>query len=51
MKAHGVDTAHRVVADLAMLSRDEGFQSSCQTVKTSRDLDGLLYGMPTASCT
>ncbi|MEO6090203.1 MAG: acyl-CoA dehydrogenase family protein [Umezawaea sp.] len=43
MKAHGVDTAHRVVADLAVLLGAAGFQSSCQTVKTGRDLGGLLY--------
>ncbi|RLK58545.1 acyl-CoA dehydrogenase family protein [Actinokineospora cianjurensis] len=43
MKAHGVDTAHRVVAELAVLLGAAGFQVSCQAVKTSRDLSGLLY--------
>ncbi|MPZ79586.1 MAG: hypothetical protein GEV28_03950 [Actinophytocola sp.] len=42
-KAHGVDTAHQAVAELALLLGAAGFRADSQTAKTGRDLSGLRY--------
>lgn len=42
-KAHGIDTANSVTAELALLLGASGFRADCQTAKTRRDLSGLLY--------
>jgi alkylation response protein AidB-like acyl-CoA dehydrogenase len=42
-KAHGVDTAHQAVAELALLLGATGFQAASPIAKTRRDLIGLLY--------
>ncbi|MGH3874267.1 MAG: acyl-CoA dehydrogenase family protein [Pseudonocardiaceae bacterium] len=42
-KAHGVDTAHQTVAELALLLGATGFQATSPIAKTRRDLTGLLY--------
>lgn len=41
-KAHGVDTAHTVTADLALLVGAAGFRHDSPIAKTRRDLAGLL---------
>lgn len=43
MKAHGIDTANRAAADLALLSGATGFRADSPIAKTRRDLGGLLY--------
>jgi alkylation response protein AidB-like acyl-CoA dehydrogenase len=43
MKAHGIDTAHRVVAELALLLGATGYRADSPIAKTHRDLGGLLY--------
>jgi alkylation response protein AidB-like acyl-CoA dehydrogenase len=43
MKAHGIDTAHRVVAELALLLGAAGYRADSPIAKTHRDLGGLLY--------
>ncbi|TCO61085.1 acyl-CoA dehydrogenase family protein [Actinocrispum wychmicini] len=43
MKAHGIDTANSTAAELALLLGAAGFRADCQTAKTRRDLNGLLY--------
>ncbi|MFD1145639.1 acyl-CoA dehydrogenase family protein [Saccharothrix hoggarensis] len=43
MKAHGVDTADSITAELALLLGAAGFRADCRTAKTRRDLGGLLY--------
>lgn len=43
MKAHGIDTANSAAAELALLLGAAGFRADCQTAKTRRDLNGLLY--------
>lgn len=43
MKAHGIDTAHRVVAELALLLGAAGYRADSPVAKTHRDLGGLLY--------
>lgn len=42
-KAHGVDTAHRAVTDLAPLLGAAGFHMRHPVAKARRDLAGLLY--------
>jgi alkylation response protein AidB-like acyl-CoA dehydrogenase len=43
MKAHGIDTAYRVVAELAPLHGAAGYRADSPIAKTHRDLGGLLY--------
>jgi hypothetical protein len=43
IKAHGVDTAHRLTTELAPLLGASGFRADCQAAKARRDLAGLLY--------
>lgn len=43
MKAHGIDTAHRVVSELALLYGAAGYRADSPIAKTHRDLGGLLY--------
>ncbi len=43
MKAHGVDTAHQAVAELALLLGAVGYRADSPIAKTHRDLGGLLY--------
>lgn len=42
-KAHAVDAAHRVVADLTPLVGAGGFQAASPVAKARHDLTGLLY--------
>jgi alkylation response protein AidB-like acyl-CoA dehydrogenase len=43
MKAHGVDTANQVAAELTLLLGAVGFQADCPVAKVRRDLGGLSY--------
>jgi alkylation response protein AidB-like acyl-CoA dehydrogenase len=43
MKAHGIDTAYRAVAELALLLGAAGCRADSPIAKTHRDLGGLLY--------
>jgi alkylation response protein AidB-like acyl-CoA dehydrogenase len=43
MKAHGIDTAHRAVDELALLLGAAGYRADSPIAKTHRDLGGLLY--------
>jgi alkylation response protein AidB-like acyl-CoA dehydrogenase len=43
VKAHGVDTAHQAVSELALLAGASGFVADSRTAKARRDLNALLY--------
>jgi alkylation response protein AidB-like acyl-CoA dehydrogenase len=43
IKAYGVDTAYRVVSELALLAGASGFVAGSATAKAIRDLNALLY--------
>ncbi|HEV8557900.1 MAG TPA: acyl-CoA dehydrogenase family protein [Actinophytocola sp.] len=43
MKAHGIDTAYRAVAELGLLLGATGYRADSPVAKTHRDLGGLLY--------
>ncbi|WP_169335967.1 acyl-CoA dehydrogenase family protein [Nocardia tenerifensis] len=43
MKAHGIDTANQVAAELTLLLGASGFRSDSHVAKVRRDLNGLLY--------
>jgi alkylation response protein AidB-like acyl-CoA dehydrogenase len=43
MKAYGIDTAHAVVSELALLVGADGYRADSAIAKTHRDLGGLLY--------
>jgi alkylation response protein AidB-like acyl-CoA dehydrogenase len=43
VKAYGVDTAYRVVSELALLAGASGFVAGSATAKAVRDLNALLY--------
>ena len=43
IKAYGVDTAYRVVSELALLAGASGFVAGSATAKAVRDLNALLY--------
>lgn len=43
MKAHGIDVANQVAAELVLLLGAAGFRADCQVAKIRRDLNGLLY--------
>lgn len=43
VKAHGVDTANQITAELALPLGATGFRANSPIAKTRRDLNGLLY--------
>ena len=43
IKAHGIDAAHQLMAELALLLGAAGFRADCRVAKARRDLAGLLY--------
>jgi hypothetical protein len=43
MKAHGIDTAHSVADELALLLGAAGYRADSFVGKTCRDLGGLQY--------